>query len=51
MRHARKHLGWYVRGLSGATGFRARINREDDPQRVQDLLRGFYDPAIERAAA
>ena len=51
VRHARKHLGWYARGLPGAAEFRARINREDDPRRVQDLLRAFYDPAIERAAA
>ncbi len=51
VRHARKHLGWYARGLPGAAEFRARINREDDPRRVQDLLRAFYDPAIECAAA
>lgn len=51
VRHARKHLGWYVRGLPGAAEFRARINREDDPHRVQDMLRAFYDPAIERTAA
>jgi tRNA-dihydrouridine synthase B len=51
VRHARKHLGWYARGLPGAAEFRARINREDDPRRVRDMLRAFYDPAIERAAA
>ncbi len=34
VRHARKHLGWYVRGLPGAAELRARINRKDDPQRV-----------------
>ena len=51
VRHARKHLGWYARGLPGGAEFRARINREDDPGRVQDLLRAFYAPAIERAAA
>jgi tRNA-dihydrouridine synthase B len=51
VRHARKHLGWYVRGLPGAAEFRGRINREDDPGRVRDMLRAFYAPAIERAAA
>ena len=51
VRHARKHLGWYARGLPGAAEFRARINREDDPERVRDMLRAFYAPAIERAAA
>ena len=50
LRHARKHLGWYARGLPGAAGFRARINREGDPERVQDMLRAFYAQAIERAA-
>jgi tRNA-dihydrouridine synthase B len=50
LRHARKHLGWYARGLPGAAEFRGRINREDDPQRVQDMLRAFYAQAIERAA-
>ena len=50
VRHARKHLGWYARGLPGAAEFRARINREDNPGRVRDMLRAFYAPAIERAA-
>ncbi len=51
LRRARKHLGWYARGLPGAAQFRSRVNREDDPERVRDMLRAFYDPAIERAAA
>jgi hypothetical protein len=37
--------------VPGAAEFRARINREDDPARVEDMLRAFYAPAIERAAA
>ena len=51
VRHARKHLGWYARGLPGAAEFRARVNREDDPGCVRNMLRDFYGPAIERAAA
>ena len=50
VRHARKHLGWYARGLPGGAEFRARINREDDPRSVRDMLRAFYAPAIEQAA-
>ena len=50
VRHARKHLGWYVRGLPGAAEFRARVNRADDPARVEDMLRAFYAQAIDRAA-
>jgi tRNA-dihydrouridine synthase B len=51
VRHARKHLGWYARGLHGAAEFRARINREDDPGRVQAMVREFYAREIERAAS
>jgi tRNA-dihydrouridine synthase B len=50
-RHARKHLAWYSRGLPGGAGFRAEVNREDDPERVKAMIRTFYAPLIERAAA
>ncbi|WP_198969182.1 tRNA dihydrouridine synthase DusB [Xylophilus sp. ASV27] len=30
VRSARKHIGWYVRGLPGGEAFRARMNRLDD---------------------
>jgi tRNA-dihydrouridine synthase B len=32
VRSARKHIGWYVRGLPGADGFRERMNRIEDAQ-------------------
>lgn len=51
VRLARKQLGWYAKGLPGAAEFRARVNREDDPTRVTALLRAFYGPHIEQAAA
>ncbi len=51
LRMARKHLGWYSRGLHGAAEFRGEINRQDDPQRVMSMLRAFYEPQIERQAA
>jgi tRNA-dihydrouridine synthase B len=51
LRMARKHLGWYSRGLHGAAEFRGEINRQDDPQRVMAMLRAFYEPQIERQAA
>ena len=50
VRIARKHLGWSSRGLAGAADFRARINREDDPAKVRQALRAFYDRALARAA-
>jgi len=51
MRMARKHLGWYSRGLHGSAEFRGEINRQDDPARVMAMLRAFYEPQIERQAA
>ena len=50
VRVARKHLGWYVRGLPGAAEFRARAHREDSPGAVLRLLRAFYRPLIEHGA-
>ncbi len=51
MKIARKHIGWYSKGLYGATEFRSAVNHEADPERVKTLISGFYDPLIERMAA
>jgi tRNA-dihydrouridine synthase B len=51
MRIARKHLGWYSRGLPGSAEFRAAINRICDPKGAVDLIRQFYMPQVERLAA
>ena len=48
---ARKHLGWYTRGLPGSAEFRNRVNQEPDPTRVRAMLAEFYAPWLERAAA
>lgn len=48
---ARKHLGWYLKGLHGAAAIRAEINREVDPDRVKDHLRRAYEGASDRMAA
>jgi tRNA-dihydrouridine synthase B len=48
---ARKHLGWYTRGLHSSATFRNRINFVDDADEVMRSLREFYDPFLERAAA
>lgn len=47
LRIARKHLGWYSKGLSGSAEFRAAVNQTDEVSRVEALLRGFYEPLIE----
>ncbi|HET6619116.1 MAG TPA: tRNA dihydrouridine synthase DusB [Dongiaceae bacterium] len=48
---ARKHLGWYSRGLPGSAEFRTRVNQIGEPQAVMALVRDFYQPQIEQMAA
>ncbi len=48
---ARKHLGWYTRGLRDSAQFRNMINFVDDGEDVMRRLREFYDPFLQRAAA
>jgi tRNA-dihydrouridine synthase B len=48
---ARKHLGWYSKGLPGSAEFRAAVNQSADPVAVRALIRRFYEPLIEREAA
>jgi len=51
VRVARKHLAWYCTSLPGAAAVRTAINHEADARRVATLVRDFYAPHIERAAA
>ena len=53
---ARKHLGWYTRGLPGSAEFRNKVNFIDDADAVVRALSEFYAPllagqVIRRAAA
>jgi tRNA-dihydrouridine synthase B len=48
---ARKHIGWYTRGLHGSAEFRNRVNQEPAPERVKAMLAEFYAPYLIRAAA
>src|SRR6185437_4319141 len=48
---ARKHIGWYSKGLPGSAEFRAAINQSLEPDAVRQLIRAFYEPLIEREAA
>ena len=48
---ARKHIGWYSKGLPGSAEFRAAVNRTEAAAEVQDLIRRFYEPLLEREAA
>jgi tRNA-dihydrouridine synthase B len=51
IRLARKHISWYSKGLPGSAEFRAAVNQTEDEHRVQDMIRGFYEPLVERLAA
>ena len=48
---ARKHIGWYTKGLTGSAEFRNSVNQQDDPSVVIEMLREFYSPWLSRAAA
>ncbi|MET0588434.1 MAG: tRNA dihydrouridine synthase DusB [Novosphingobium sp.] len=48
---ARKHLGWYTKGLPGSAEFRNRVNFVDDPVEVTRSLEEFYAPFLQRQAA
>lgn len=51
VRMARKHLGWYSKGLPASAEFRAAVNRETDAGKVRAMLAAFFLPAFERVAA
>jgi tRNA-dihydrouridine synthase B len=48
---ARKHLGWYTKGLPGSAEFRNSVNQQDDPATVVAMLEEFYAPWLARSAA
>jgi tRNA-dihydrouridine synthase B len=51
VRIARKHLGWYTKGLHGSADFRNKANFIDDPQLVLSEMERFYAPFLHRQAA
>jgi tRNA-dihydrouridine synthase B len=48
---ARKHIGWYTRGLYNSAEFRNEFNKVLDPNRAKAMLRDFYAPWLSKAAA
>lgn len=41
---ARKHIGWYTKGLNGSAEFRNAVNQEPDATVVKRMLADFYAP-------
>jgi tRNA-dihydrouridine synthase B len=48
---ARKHIGWYTRGLHGSAEFRNSFNQQADPIQAKQMLHAFFDPWLEKKAA
>jgi tRNA-dihydrouridine synthase B len=48
VRMARKHIGWYSKGLPGSAEFRSMVNRVTDPAELRRLVAEFYAAAIDR---
>lgn len=40
---ARKHLGWYSKGLAGSTDFRVALNQTENPVQVEALIEFLYN--------
>jgi tRNA-dihydrouridine synthase B len=51
LRIARKHIGWYSKGLPGSAEFRAAFNRIANSAHAIEAIAAFYRPLIERLAA
>ncbi|ANC88101.1 tRNA dihydrouridine synthase DusB [Sphingomonas sp. NIC1] len=41
---ARKHIGWYTKGLTGSAEFRNAVNQEPSAAKVKAMLADFYAP-------
>jgi tRNA-dihydrouridine synthase B len=47
---ARKHLGWYTKGLHDSGAFRNAVNQLADPAAVVSMIDRFYDGASQQQA-
>jgi tRNA-dihydrouridine synthase B len=50
LRIARKHIGWYSKGLNHSSEFRAKVNLTDDAEMTREHIRNFYAPLLEQQA-
>lgn len=48
---ARKHLGWYTKGMHGSAEFRHKANFIEDADEVLGEIERFYEPFVLRAVA
>ena len=50
LRIARKHIGWYSKGLTRSSEFRAAVNATDDAEKARELIHHFYASLPEQVA-
>ena len=46
VRNARKHMGWYAKGLPEANAFRNLINNTMDPVKVEAAINHYFSADI-----
>jgi tRNA-dihydrouridine synthase B len=51
VRTARKHIGWYTKGLPGSAAFRAEVNGRADSATVRRLISDYFGRLLDRRAA
>jgi tRNA-dihydrouridine synthase B len=47
LRIARKHIGWYSKGLPQSSDFRAAVMRVDDAGKVRTMIDEFFKPLLD----
>ena len=47
VREMRKHIGWYIRGMTGAGRFRAEINRCSSARNAMEMTKLFFEETIQ----
>lgn len=51
VRIARKHIGWYSKGLRDSADFRSQVNQMTEPEQVRNAAMAFYSANLDRMAA
>ena len=51
VRIARKHIGWYSKGLRDSAEFRAQVNQMTEPVKVRQAITDFYHANLDQVAA
>ena len=47
VRMARKHMGWYSKGLPSSADFRVAVNQMLCAQKIRNLIHSYFDPLLE----